>query len=211
MADDRPQNPHHAALLLIDVLNDFEGVVDLAEQARPAAQAIKALCAEARVSGVPIVYVNDNFALWHSDRAQIVEHCRRPDSNGRAIVDLLAPEEDDYFVIKPRYSGFYATNLPVLLPQLGATRLIVTGFATDICVLFTATDAYMREYNLWIPADCVAANTSERSSTALAHMAKILKAEIAATGALQLTDWLNRKSPIRNARGSRWVRDGRDA
>jgi nicotinamidase-related amidase len=177
-------------LLLIDVLNDFEGVADLAKQAQPAAEAIKALCAQARASGVPIVYVNDNFALWHSDRAQIVEHCRRPDSNGHAIVDLLEPARDDYFVIKPRYSGFYATNLPVLLPQLGAARLIVTGFATDICVLFTATDAYMREYDLWIPADCVAANTSERSRAALDHMAKILKAETRMSDEIKLDDWL---------------------
>jgi nicotinamidase-related amidase len=190
VADDRPKNPYHAALLLIDVLNDFEDVADLARQARPAAEAIKALCSEIRASGVPIVYVNDNFALWHSERAQIVEHCRRPESNGRTVVDLLAPRPDDYFVIKPRYSGFYATNLPVLLPQLGATRLIVTGFATDICVLFTATDAYMREYDLWIPADCVAADTPERSRAALDQMAKILKAETQPSGELKLIDWL---------------------
>lgn len=190
MADDRPQNPHHAALLLIDVVNDFEGVADLAVQAQSAAEAIKPLCAQARVNDVPIVYVNDNFALWHSDRAQIVEHCRRPESNGRAIVALLEPERHDYFVIKPRYSGFYATTLPVLLPQLGATRLIVTGFATDICVLFTATDAYMREYDLWIPADCVAANTAERSRASLRHMARILKAETRPSGELELADWI---------------------
>jgi len=190
VADDRPQNPHHAALLLIDVVNDFEGVADLAQQAQSAAEAIKALRAQARANDVPIVYVNDNFALWHSDRAQIVEHCRRPESNGHAIVALLEPERHDYFVVKPRYSGFYATTLPVLLPQLGATRLIVTGFATDICVLFTATDAYMREYALWIPADCVAADTSEHSRAALEHMANILKAETRPSVELELADWV---------------------
>ena len=190
MADDGARNSHNAALLLIDVLNDFEGVPDLAEQTRPVAESIKALCAEARAAKLPIVYVNDNFALWHSERAQIIAHCRRPESLGRTIVDLLEPNEDDYFVIKPRYSGFYATNLPVLLPQLGASRLILTGFATDICVLFTAVDAYMREYDLWIPADCVAANTPERSRAALDHMAKILKAEIKPGGRLALADWL---------------------
>jgi nicotinamidase-related amidase len=193
VADDKLHNRDHAALLLIDVINDFASVPDLARQAQPAAETIKELCAEARAFGVPIVYVNDNFALWHSERAQIVEHCRGPDSHGRAIVDLLTPEAADYFVIKPRYSGFYATSLPVLLPQLGATRLILTGFATDICVLFTATDAYMRDYDLWIPADCVAAATPGRSRAALDHMAEILKADTRASGELKLADWLRSK------------------
>jgi nicotinamidase-related amidase len=192
VADPVPDNPHHAAVLLIDVINDFDfsDADSLLKQAIPAAQAIKRLRAEAQKLGVPVVYVNDNFGLWHSERAKIVEHCRSSKSKGRAVVDLLAPETDDYFVIKPRHSGFYATNLPVLLPHLKARRLVLTGFATDICVLFTANDAYMRNYALWVPEDCTAASTPERTREAVQLMSKVVKAETRATGALALEDWL---------------------
>jgi nicotinamidase-related amidase len=192
VADPVPDNPHHAAVLLIDVINDFDfsDADSLLKQAVPAAQAIKRLRVEAQKLGVPVVYVNDNFGLWHSERAKIVEHCRGSRSKGRAVVDLLAPEADDYFVIKPRHSGFYATNLPVLLPHLKARRLVLTGFATDICVLFTANDAYMRNYALWVPEDCTAASTQARTREAVQLMGKVVKAETRPTGALALEDWL---------------------
>jgi nicotinamidase-related amidase len=192
VADTVPDNPRHAAVLLIDVINDFDfsEADSLLAQAIPAARAIRKLRGDAQKLDVPVVYVNDNFGLWHSERAKIVEHCRRAGSKGREVVDILAPEPDDYFVIKPRHSGFYATNLPVLLPHLKARRLVVTGFATDICVLFTANDAYMRNYALWVPTDCTAASTRERTGEAIELMAKVVKAETRPTGELPLADWL---------------------
>src|SRR4051812_28987583 len=104
------ENASRAALLLIDVINDFDfdGAEKLLEQLAPAAQKIKDLCAEARAVKIPIVYVNDNFGLWRSERNAIVQHCLRAGSPGRTIVELLAPQEDDYFVVKPRHSGFFA-------------------------------------------------------------------------------------------------------
>src|SRR4029450_1036623 len=101
-----------------------------------------------------------------------------PDARGRELFATPAPREADYFVIKPMHSGFYATNLPVLLPKLGASRVILTGVATDICVLFTAADAHMRDYEIWTPGDCVAAVSRERSGWALEIMAQAMGAEI---------------------------------
>ena len=192
MADIVPDNPHHAAVLLIDVINDFDfsDGDSLLKQAIPAARAIRGLRAQAQELRVPVVYVNDNFGLWHSERAKIIENCRRSESKGRPVVDMLAPEPDDYFVIKPRHSGFYSTNLPVLLPHLKARRLVLTGFASDICVLFTANDAYMRNYALWVPADCTAAGTPERSRAAVELMGRVVKAETKPSSSLKLEDWL---------------------
>jgi nicotinamidase-related amidase len=121
-------------------------------------------------AGVPVIYVNDNHGQWHSDRSRIVDHCRT--GAGRRIIARLAPKPDDYFVIKPQFSGFYATNLPVLLPTLGVSRLILTGIAADICVLFTAADAHMRDYALWVPADAVASSEVRHRDWALGIMAK---------------------------------------
>jgi nicotinamidase-related amidase len=134
--------------------------------------------------------VNDNYGQWHSERSLIVEHCSREGALGRELVEMLKPEENDYFVIKPQFSGFYSTNLPALLPRLGAQRLILTGMAADICVLFTAADAHMREYDIWVPKDCVASSDPQRTIWALEIMRSSMKAEIRSTSKLSLTEWL---------------------
>jgi len=80
----------------------------------------------------------------------------------------------------------------VLLPRLAASRVILTGQATDICVLFTAADAHMREYEIWTPGDCVAAVAPERSQWALDIMVQAMSAEIRPTSELAVADWLKR-------------------
>ena len=106
------------------------------------------------------------------------------------VTAKLRPQNEDYFVIKPQFSGFYATNLPVLLPKLGVNRLILTGIATDICILFTAADAHMRDYALWVPEDCVAAEDDQRGQWALAIMRQSMGARTEPTSRLSLDDWL---------------------
>jgi nicotinamidase-related amidase len=96
-------------------------------------------------------------------------------------VELLAPAPSDIAVLKPRHSAFFATPLAVLLAQLGARRLIVAGLAADICVLFTASDAFLRGFELWVPADCVAAESAARKRAALSFMARVLKADTRAS------------------------------
>ena len=82
---------------------------------------------------------------------------------GRALVEALVPEPDDYFVLKPKHSGFFSTTLDILLEYLGVKTVILTGVAGNICVLFTANDAYMRDFSLVVPRDCVASNTEEEN------------------------------------------------
>jgi nicotinamidase-related amidase len=166
------------ALLIIDMINafDFEGAEAMLPRALAAARAVAALKARARKAGVPVVYVNDNFGRWRSDLRQILEHCLR--SPGREIAELLRPGEDDYFVLKPKHSGFQFTTLGVLLEHLGARTLILSGVAGNFCVLFTAHDAYMRDYRLVVPCDCVASLTEEADARALEHMANVTKADV---------------------------------
>jgi nicotinamidase-related amidase len=90
-------------------------------------------------------------------------------------VERLRPQPGDYFVLKPKHSGFYDTPLHLLLQDLGVGRVVVTGIATDICVFFTANDAYMREYSVVVPKDCVAANTRRKSTFALRQIREVLK------------------------------------
>lgn len=188
--------PHAAALIIIDMINDldFEGGENLRAPAEAAARRIVALRAAADEAGVPVIYVNDNFGHWHSERSSIVAHCDRADSPGRALIAALAPRDSDYFIVKPQFSGFYATNLPVLLPQLGVSRVILTGVAADICVLFTAADAHMREYDLWVPGDTVASEGDDHRRWALEIMRHSMCAETRPSHELALSDWLSRGS-----------------
>ena len=112
------------AILLIDVINDLEFPEgeQLLRFAVPMADRIARLKERARQAGVPVVYVNDNFGRWRSDLNAQVEHCLEDDVRGRPVVERLRPEEDDYFVLKPKHSGFYSTTLDVLLEYLGRGR-----------------------------------------------------------------------------------------
>lgn len=177
-----------AALLIIDVINrfDFEGGETLRRYAEAIVEPILALRAAMDREGLPTIYVNDNFGEWHSEKSKLVARAQKNDDD---FVDRLAPRDDDYFVLKPQFSGFYATNLPLLMPKLGASRLILVGVATDICVLFTAADAHMRDYALWVPRDCVAAENLAQSAAALKIMQSHLGAEVRPTEALDLAGW----------------------
>jgi nicotinamidase-related amidase len=168
------------ALLLLDVINDleFEGGELLLQHMLPMAERLAALKRRAKEAGIPAIYVNDNYGRWKSDLARLVAHCLETEARGRPVVERLRPEEDDYFVLKPKHSGFFSTTLDVLLQYLQARTLIITGVAGNICVLFTANDAYMRDFHLVVPGDCVASNDAEDNRHALKQMKTVLKADI---------------------------------
>ena len=175
-------------LLLIDVINDFdfpEGD-ELLRLALPVGESIAELKKRAKGANIPCIYVNDNFGRWQSDFKKLVAHCSADEAKGKEFVKRLVPDDDDYFVLKPKHSGFYSTSLDLLLTHLNAKNLILTGIAGNNCVLFTANDAYMRDYKLFIPADCVVSNTEEENRYALKQMEDVLKADVSAAINLDL-------------------------
>jgi len=177
-----------AALLLIDVINDFdfEEGDQLLRLALPVAKTIAGLKKRVRTAGIPTIYVNDNFGKWQSDFKKIVAHCSSAEAKGKDFVKLLLPEDDDYFVLKPKHSGFYSTTLDLLLTHFNAKNLILTGIAGNNCVLFTANDAYMRDFKVFAPPDCVVSNTEEENRYALKQMETVLKADTSPAAELDL-------------------------
>lgn len=176
------------ALVLIDVINDLEFPEgdQLLVHALPMAERIAELKQRAREAGVPVIYVNDNFGRWRSDFNAQVENCLSGGVRGEPIARLLAPQDEDYFVLKPKHSGFFSTSLDILLEYLEAHTLVLAGMAANICVLFTANDAYMRDMRLVVPEDCVASNTEADNRYALEQMKNVLKAD---TRPSQYVDW----------------------
>ena len=178
---------HKFALLLIDVINDFDfpEADQLLKYARPMATNLLRLKRRVQKAGVPVIYVNDNFGRWKSDFRRTVEHCEQR-GRGGDIVKLLRPEKSDYFVLKPKHSGFFSTSLETLLRYLETQTLILTGIAGNFCVLFTANDAYMRDFNLFVPSDCTVSNTKKENNSALGLMKKFLKADTRSSSGIVL-------------------------
>jgi nicotinamidase-related amidase len=165
-----------AALLLIDVVNDldFPRSRTLVQEAERMAPRLARLAQRARAAGVPVVYVNDNFGRWQSDWRKVIARCAAPGSPGRRVVEALRPWPHDYFVLKPKHSGFFSTTLDLLLQHMGVETVVLTGIATDICILFTANDAHMRDYRVVVPRDCVAANTRRKTEFTLRQIRQVL-------------------------------------
>jgi len=183
------------ALLLVDVINDFEfpGGAQLLRHALPAAKDIANLKTRCQNAGIPAIYVNDNFGKWRSDFKKLVSHCLKDKTRGEEVVELLKPQREDYFVLKPKHSGFYSTTLDLLLQHLGAKTLIIAGFTGDICILFTANDAFIRDYRLIIPRDCVVSQDASENRKALNYMKRVLEADILPSTRLNLSRSISRK------------------
>ena len=180
------------AILIIDMINDFnfedgENLRFNTEKIVPNIIELKRIAAQ---KNIPIIYVNDNFGKWKSNFKVLIEHCVNDNSAGKEIVSRIQPNEEDYFVLKPKHSGFFSTTLEILLEYLNTEALVLAGITTDICVLFTAHDAYMRDFKIIIPSDCVAAVTDEQNSTALEIIGRTAKAEIAELRELDLEKYL---------------------
>jgi nicotinamidase-related amidase len=167
------------ALLLVDVINlfDFPAGAAFARRSLAPARNIRRLRDRAHKTDIPVIYVNDNWGRWRSDFKTIVADCSRPDRPGARIATLLAPTPRDFFVLKPHLSGFHDTPLDTLLQTGEVQTVVVTGFAADNCVFFTAAEAHMRDYRVVVPSDCCASEIDTERRHALAKMRKFLHAD----------------------------------
>lgn len=176
------------AVLLIDVINDleFEGGDRLLPQALVMARRLAALAARARRAGIPVIYANDNFGRWRSDFGALLARVLGENVRGRPIAERLRPEPDDYVVLKPKHSAFFSTTLDLLLRYLRTRTLVIGGLTGDRCVLFTASDAYMRDFGLVVPSDGVVSIDRGANRRALAQMRTLLDADVRPSHAVTL-------------------------
>jgi nicotinamidase-related amidase len=184
-AQTRP-SPVPVALLLIDVLTTFQfpdGDAIL-QGALTMRDALVKLKARAREAGIPVLYVNDNFGDWRSEKEVLMGRCL--EAKGAAFVRPLLPDSNDYFVLKPLHSAFYMTPLEVLLTHLQVETLILTGLTSNSCITVTAHDANMRGFDIYIPPDCSCARNAEEHKQALAQLEAMAGANLQRSTALKL-------------------------
>ena len=168
-------------LLLVDFINplDFPGGDSLASQAVKAARATAALKERLAGDGVITIFANDNYGVWQSDFHTMVATCLGMQGPAGDIARLLYPGPEDLTILKPRHSAFFASPLDLLLKEMQVQELVICGLATDICVQMTAMDAFLREYRIWVPTDCTAAESEQLKAASLDYMAKVLKYDTA--------------------------------
>ena len=176
------------ALVLVDVINHFEfpDGKEILHRALPVAPLLARLKKRARASGVPTIYVNDNFGQWRSDVKKLLQYCLRPEGPGLRFVEQLQPDDEDYFILKPVHSAFYQMPLDLLLRELGASSIILSGLATNSCILCTAHDANMRHLKVIVARDCCTARTAREHSQALEHIGSMADAKVVVSSSLRL-------------------------
>ena len=178
---------HDTALVILDMISGwaFPDAQALARGALRVAPAIERLRRRCLAAGVPVIYANDNSGQWRSDFRFLVRASLEAGGAGAEITRLLEPGPQDYFVLKPKHSAFFATPLEILLDHLRAKRLVVVGVAADQCVLNTAADARMRDFEVVVPRDCIAAPSAARSHRAIEQLRDALEIKVPAASALR--------------------------
>jgi nicotinamidase-related amidase len=167
-------------LILVDFINplDFPGADKLAKPAVAAAAATATLKTRLAEQGVPTIYANDNYGVWQSDFHALVGSCLGMEGPPAEIARLLYPQAEDITILKPRHSAFFGSPLELLLDEMQARELVICGLATDICVQLTAMDAFLREYSIWVPGDCTAAESTQAWKASLHYMSEILRCDV---------------------------------
>lgn len=176
-----PRKSLHAkrtALLILDMLSefDFPDGTAVKNAAARVADPIAKLRTRARRSRIPVIYANDTSDRWESDQQSFIQRCL--DGKGATIAELLRPGEGDHFMFKPRHSAFYGTPLAELLYMLDVKRLVLTGISSHQCVLLTASDAHIRNLEVIVAADCIAAPRAAATRHAIYILQEGLQARI---------------------------------
>jgi nicotinamidase-related amidase len=166
------------ALIVIDMINayDFPDAEKLIPSAEKAVPVIRELIEQAAESDMPVIYVNDNFGHWRSNRDELIEEAC---GSGHAhLVEPIKPGDDALFVVKARHSIFFQTPLEYLLNQEDVGSLILTGQVTEQCILYSALDAYIRHFEVRVPPDAVAHIYEDLADAALRMMERNMDADL---------------------------------
>ncbi len=166
------------AILVIDMLEDFVRGKLKCDMGAKIIPNIRKLLVSARKKGIPIIYTNDSHIQGIDKELELWGPHAIKGSRGASVVEELKPEEGDFVVEKRRYSGFFQTDLDLLLRELGVDTLVLTGLTTNVCVKHTAADAFFRGYKVIVVEDCTGAFTLEDHLDGLKYMKNIYGVEI---------------------------------
>jgi nicotinamidase-related amidase len=169
------------ALIVVDMLNHYEheDADLLMSDVERILSPLERLIHEARTRSIESVYVNDNHGDWGAGRQELVE--RALAGAAPHLVEPIVPPAELPFVVKRRHSIFYQTLLEYLLREHGVTRIILAGQVTEQCILYSALDAYLRHFEVFIARDCVAHIQEDLADAAFRMMECNMHADVVAS------------------------------
>ena len=177
-------DPRYAALIVVDVQNDFvspDGSAGKRGDDVGGAMAmipnLTRLIDQARKVGLTIVYIRTTHSDWTDTASWIYRTSQksglstcREGTWGAEFYDGIAPLPSERVVIKHRYSAFINTDLNTVLKARGIQSILVCGVATNVCVETTARDGYMYDYYVTMIDDCSAAYDAKLHMGTLENM-----------------------------------------
>ncbi len=165
------------ALLLIDVLNplDFEGSEEFARACSRSGSPRGVQGTSDRGSCPRHLRQRQRRALAVR-RDRVVRNATRDDARVPSLAPARPRTSSTTWSCASKHSGFYSTPLDILLTYLRTERVILTGLSAERCVLFTANDAFLRDYELFVPSDCTAAIDDRDYAAALRILERVLGA-----------------------------------
>ena len=165
------------AVFVIDMINDFVYEKFRNERAIKIIPNIKKILDKAREKNVPIIYLQDCHLKGDPEESLWGPHALSK-TKGSEIITELKPHKKDYIILKRTYSGFYKTDLDLLLKKLEVDSVILLGVSTDICVQNNASDLFYRGFNIYVVKDGTASINEENHEVALNYMKNIFNAKI---------------------------------
>ncbi|MDO4987873.1 MAG: isochorismatase family cysteine hydrolase [Synergistes sp.] len=167
------------AVIVVDMLDDFVNGALACERCKEIVPALAALCDAARAKNVPVIFSNDahikgvdkELKLWG-------DHALAGTPGANVTSELHADTARDFILPKRHYSGFFGTDLNLLLKDLGVDTCIITGVHTHICCVHTAADAYQYGYDVVLPDDTTTAFTENDYINGMKYIKEMYGARI---------------------------------
>ena len=161
---------NHPAILVVDMLNDFVTGALGCDRARDIVPASAELLNAAREKGVPVIFCNDCHLPGIDRELKLWGDHAIKGTPGAEVIPELGVCEKDYVVPKRRYSGFFQTDLDILLKELGVKTVVITGLHTHMYCRHTSADAYCLGYDVVVAKEATNAFTEEDYQGGLAYL-----------------------------------------
>lgn len=158
------------AILVVDMLNDFVYGALTCERGKAIVPATARLLDAAREAGIPVVFCNDAHRAGIDRELTIWGDHAIAGTPGAEVIPELKLSERDYVVPKRRYSGFFQTDLDILLKELGAQTVVMTGLHAHMCVRHTSADAFSLGYDVVVAKEATDSFTEEDYLGGLAYL-----------------------------------------
>lgn len=166
------------AVIVVDMLNDFVTGALACDRAKAIVPHVERLVETARAKDIPVIFANDCHLSGIDHELKLWGDHAIKGTKGAEIIAELGPEETDFVVPKRRYSGFFKTDMELLLKELGVDTVVICGLHVHMCCRHTAADAYCLGYDIVVPRQTTDSFTEEDFNSGIKYLEEVYGAKI---------------------------------